>query len=395
MIIHFVDYPQGSDQGAYMRIAHACYENGEWYPTAGDVYSSYIWAPGFINWLILQLHVFGTLKFNMVLNLMMNAGICLEVRWLCRRFFSSRTADISVILYCLLYSNIWATLSAGTEIPFLFLALSGFCLTLNKDWRAVCLAGILFFLANWIRPLVIVFMIASIAYMWRNKYVWNRYALLALTFLTCVMTTGALTYQKIGYFNYQSTTGGVNLIMTCNDKAYGGVATSLLRDTTSTCFIADGNKLTFAEKDSIWKARSIDWIKKHPMKFAGLYAMKLGGVFAEDSWADRPLLGGDGFVDQAAHGNKGKSAIIERIASMALKSLTYYAVLAIFLLTLWKRRRDIFTPKGYVLLIFALGVAATCLFSVSPRYHYPFFFACVIWAAYGIDSFIKPKVQKA
>jgi len=391
MIALYIDHPQGSDQGAYMRIAYECFHNGEWYPTAKDVFSSYIWAPGYINWLILQLHVFGTLKINMALNLMMSIGICLEVHWLCRRFFTERTANIAVIIYCLLYSNTWVTLPAGTEVPFLFLALSGFCLTIKKHWWTLCSAGILFFLANWIRPLVVFYMIASIIYMFNNKFSWCKYAEMIIPFLACALVIGSLTRQKIGYFNCQSTTGGVNLIMTCNDRAYGGVATSLLNDSSSTCYIADRDEKTFAEKDSIWKARSIEWIKVHPLKYAGLYALKLCGVFAEDTWADRPILGGDGFVDQVAHGNKDNRSIFRRIIHMASKSLVYYITLLIFIITLWKRRNEIFTSKGYVLLIFILGIGATCLFSVSPRYHYPFFFACVMWSAYGIDVYFKQR----
>lgn len=394
MIFIYIDYPQRSDQGAYMRMALKCYNNGEWYPTVKDVYSNCIWAPGFINWLILQLHIFGTLKLNMMMNLLMNIGICLEMYWLCLRFFSKRTGLIAIIGYCLISSNTWATLPAGTEIPFLFLSLSGLCLVIQHNWFAMFFAGILFFLANWVRPLIIVFMLTAMAYMFFNKYSWHRYVEMLAPFIVCIMIVGSLTKQKIGYFNYQSTTSGINLIQTSNDRAYGGVAILLLVDSTSTCYIKNSETKTFIQRDSIWRVRSIDWIKDNPGKFARLYILKLGGLFVEDSWADRPILGGDGFIAQAAvYDNKGKAAIIKRIIHMGINSLVYYIILLLFVITIWRQRKDIFTPKGYILLVFLLGVSVTCLFSVSPRYHYPFLFVCIIWAAYGVDLYIERRAK--
>ena len=70
------------------------------------LYYSYLWAPGLINFFILQLKLFGTVNFNMVFNLLMNLGIVYEIYWLAKRFFSTRTALLSVIFYNLLYSNL-------------------------------------------------------------------------------------------------------------------------------------------------------------------------------------------------------------------------------------------------------------------------------------------------
>ena len=44
---------------------------------------------------------------------------------------------------------------------------------------------------------------------------------------------------------------------------------------------------------------------------------------------------------------------------------------------------SVFTADIVSLLL--LGTLSTCIFSVSPRYHYPFFFAAIIWAAYWLD----------
>lgn len=393
IIVSFWGRAQGSDSGAYLYIAKQCYLEGEWYPQITNIYDSYIWAPGFINWLIFQLCLFGDVNVNMVFNLLMNLGILTEVYFLSKRFFSERTASIAVIFYCLLYSNLIIVAQAGTEIPFLFGALSAFCLCLFPKYQLLIAAGILFAFANWVRPLAIVFILVALFYMWREKYHRMCFIALLLPLLVITISIGAITNNKIGYFVCQSTTSGVNLIMTANNAAYGGVATSVLGDKTNIAYIENSDKYTFIQKDSIWKERAFVWIKEHPVKYMKLYMLKLGGLYIEDSWPDRALLGGDGFIDAAAHGNISKDIFLIRIVKMALKSIFYYFIGIMFIGSLIIHRTDIFTNKGFLLLLLLLGTLITCLFSVGPRYHYPFLFVVIIWASYGMDSFCTKKMK--
>lgn len=395
LIFIFIDNPQRSDQGIYMKMAEHCIQKNTWYPSIDDINSSYIWAPGLINYFILQLKLFGTLKINSLFNLLMNIGIVYCTYFLAKKFFNTKIAYLSVIISCLLYSNYFIVIPAGTELPFLFLSLTAFCLSLKPNNRHLIIAGLLFALANWIRPLVLIFLITLIIYFIYNKYKLIHYIALLIPILIVSISIGIRNKEIIGIFNFQSTTSGVNLIMTANEKAYGGVATSLLRDTTSTCYIENADKLTFVEKDSIWKKRAIKWIYENPEKFIKLYIMKVGGLFIEDSWPDRPILGGDGFVDKAAHGQANNTEMIKRFLNMFLKSIIYYITCFFCFYSLIKNRHSIFSNKGWILLILLLGVGITCIFSVSPRYHYPFLFVIIIWAAYGINTFLQKMRQIA
>ena len=194
----------------------------------------------------------------------------------------------------------------------------------------------------------------------------------------------------MGYFIFQSTTSGVNLVMTSNDKAYGGVATSLLKDSTSTAYIKNEDAYTFIQRDSIWKARSIVWIKSHPIKALGLYFKKLGGLYIEDSWADRPLLGGDGFLDSYVNGSKvSEQKFRLEIIKRGAKSFFYYLVLLTFFYSIFITRKSLLSEKGAILMILIIGTLLTAVFAVSPRYHYPFAFVLVLFAAYGIDTMFK------
>lgn len=384
LIFYFWEVKQGSDQGAYLKIATKCFNKGVWYPSVDDVYSDMIWAPGLINLLILEMKLFGSFKLNYLLNLLMNIGILWNIWYLAKKLFNQQTAYIAVSLFCLTYSNIMSVLPSGTEIPFLFLALTSFSLVYQRKVPMLMMAGILLALANWVRPLAIIFLSVMLLFLFLKKSPFKYYVALIVPLLAIVLLIGWSSKQRMGYFAYQSTSSGVNLIMTSNDKAYGGVAMSLLRDKSQNMYIKNRKQYTYLQKDSIWKARSLEWIKEHPVRCASLYFLKLGGLFIEDSWADRPIVGGYSVVDKTVYGKMDRSLLIQRIPIMILKSLIYYLVLIIFVLTVFKYKNEIFTDKGYLLLVFILGTLSTCVFSISPRYHYPFMFAVYIWAAYGI-----------
>jgi hypothetical protein len=394
LILIYWGKPQHSDPSIYSSMALCCFQKNSWYPMPEDVYSLYIWAPGFINYLVTQLHCFGTIYATLAFNLIMNIGIAAEIYFLGNYFFSKRTAMLSVIFYCLLYSNLMIVIPISTEIVFLFLSLSGFSLILKEKTAYLIAAGFLFALANWVRPMVIVFIGVSLLFMFIRKYKIRSYLSLLLPLIVVIFAIGMWSYAKTGYFVYQSSTSGNNLVQTANDQAYGGPVAHLIRVPNSALYIEHSDSITFVQKDSIWKSRAYHWIKKHPVRFAGLYFKKIAGLYIEDSWADRPIFGGAGSAGKFATGEISTKDFVTIMIGMGLKSLVYYLVLIIFVLTLIFRFKDFISSKGYILLILVLGTLLTCIFPVTPRYHYPFLFALVICSAYGVDAYFTPKIDK-
>ena len=223
LIISFGDYKQLSDYGMYIRIAQECLERGSWYPDSANMYDIYIFAPGLVNYFILQMKLFGTMSVNLWLNLFLNLGIIYFVFSIANRFFNKNTACISVIAYSLLYSTWWIVIPAGTEVPFLFLSLLGLWVVVNqKGIGYMILAGFAFGLANWIRPLVVIFLITALVMMYMNKVKISKYISLTIGFVLVLGLIGAASYKSANRVILQSSTSGVNLAYTSNDKAYGG-----------------------------------------------------------------------------------------------------------------------------------------------------------------------------
>lgn len=395
VIVHW-NTPQGSDPGIYIYLAERCAAVGQLYPCSADLYSPYLFNPGWVNLLVVCINLFGTWKVALIGNLLMSAAIIYFIYFLGKRFFSRTTGYIAVILWSTMYSNWFVPASAGSEIPFLFLSLAAVWICLKyPEWWGYLLAGVLLILANWVRPLMVIFLLFIVLRMIMTRTGFVKYVALFAPIVIGVWLIGSISLRNTGIFAPQASTSGVNLIMSANDKAYGGVAGHLLSDTTSTCYIAGVDSLTFAQRDSVYKARSIEWIKSHPGKYAMLFVKKIGGVMVEDSWADRPLLGGDGFISQAeVGGGTDKGAFIDRCIHMALGSLVYYVVVVLFFIAVIKYIKPIIRERdGKLLLLILLiaGVCATCLFSVSPRYHYPYTFVLVLFAAMFLDKKLTPK----
>lgn len=225
------------------------------------------------------------------------------------------------------------------KFPFSSFVLAAFTLCVvrsSSNWTYV-LAGILLIIGNYIRPLSILFLVTIVAYMILQHARTLHYCGLILPCVLGAILLGQVSKNNTGVFAFQSSTSGVNLIMTSHDEAYGGVNTTILSDTTSICYINEADKLTFVEKDAIWKSRAIQWIKDHPAKASFLYIKKLFGLWVEDSWSDRPVIGGGGAVDRGINGGD-RSAFIRQILHMMSCSIVYYLVLILFVVGLIKER---------------------------------------------------------
>jgi hypothetical protein len=393
LIVCFWGYPHiRGDAGNYVSMAQRCFSNGQWYPMAEDVYSIWLCAQGLINFLILQLRIFGTVNFNSVFNLFFNIVILLEVYYLGKKFFSKRTGYISVIIFCLFYSNLLIVLEPLTEIPFLCLCLSGLCLVFSGKWKYVIGAALLFALANWIRPLAIIFLFASAVYFFITKAKFYNYITLIIPYIFAIFIIGTATEKKIGHFVYQSATLGYNLMMTSHDDAKGNIDHEVTYEENGAGFIENRDSLTFAETDSIWKERSFKWIKEHPVKFSVLFLKKIPALYIHDAW---PFSGywWDESVTINFFSKKNNVAsrdiFLNKLLFQSLLSIPYYLAVLFFFYTLWINRREILTVKSIFLVILITGTAITCIFPVGMRYHYPFIFSVIIYAAWGIDALIE------
>jgi hypothetical protein len=61
----------------------------------------------------------------------------------------------------------------------------------------------------------------------------------------------------------------------------------------------------------------------------------------------------------------------------------------LFFYALWANRKKNLAEKSIFLVILITGTIITYIFPVGTRYHYPFIFTVIIYAAWGIDTLIE------
>lgn len=389
LLVLFQDVYQGTDPLRAIENAQYCFDNGVLFPNEHNLHDLFIQAPGHVYILYLIYAVFGTMAAAQWMNLLMNSIILLEIFIIAKHFYSERVASIACVLYGLIPSNLFVSIYLLSEVPFLFFSLSGFILSMSDKKRSILLAGVMYAIAYTIKPLVLAFAISSIVMHIISSKKWKNCIVMCLPFILFLQCFGVLTEHSVGHKVITSTTGGYNLAMStenatpCHDR---------YRDSTFCGYIKDEYKLTFAEKDSILKEAAINYIINHPLSYIKASLQKPFWLFYFDTWSIPSLWDYDNW-DYAANAEDPHKA--HRIVHLVhdIYSLPYYIIMLLFIVSLFKKRTSILTPRSYLLLIAILGIGATCIFVVEHRYHYPYLFVFTIWAASIFENVKQKPIQ--
>lgn len=389
------DMPNHDDAASYQELAQECVDKGTWYPGAHSVNEPFIFGPAYINLLVLLHHLFDSFYVVRLLNLILNVLMLFEVFLLTKRLFDKNTGYIAALLYMFTFSNLYLPIAMLTDLPFAFLLLTALLLCLEKKLFLLILAGVLMALANWFRPLALVFLIAVIVWFVVDKRKWLHYAALIVPLLFTVFVIGQSAKARTGYFVYQSVSGGYNLAMSSFDKANGLVNFNGFGDPDNYIYLTRPITFDYMERDSFLKKAAVRWIIENPGKYVSQLPLKLGALYCEDTWTER-VKPDMGFRKILADAKENKLVLIEVGAELFLKSLIYYGILLFFCYYLWTERRTFLQQRNIFLLIPILGTAITLVFVITSRYHYPYLFMITVYAAAGLLQFVnKHSGQKA
>lgn len=273
-----------SDPGTYVLLARDCFRDGTLYPNYSHLYSSYVFNPGWVNFIVLWLKVFGNTSDLVYTQVVFNALSLLLIYLICRRLFNNRIiAYLAIFIYMLIPSVFTISVHLFSEPFFIVLSLTSlyFCLLGNKY---AYFSGLFLALAMWTRPIALGWLIACLFwYIIKQKDWKSAVRHIVMYGITCLVIA-ICTHQNYPNYLYKSTTGGVNLIMGANDDATGGYCPSVFQE-GKMGYIPDSVlcKLTVNEKDSVWTARSLQWIFSHPSKYLLLSFKKLYALYSHSA----------------------------------------------------------------------------------------------------------------
>lgn len=98
LVIKYWNLPQYSDAKLYMDSAMECYMGGQWYPNIHQLNSQqYLFNPGFINFLILELKVFGTFMYHGIIGIVINLILLVSVRKIIKELVNDEASDYATI----------------------------------------------------------------------------------------------------------------------------------------------------------------------------------------------------------------------------------------------------------------------------------------------------------
>ncbi len=373
------------DSVEYTTNAKFSFEHGVLYPSIYNLYDRFTHAPGLVNYLIVVYAVFGTFKAAMILNLLMNVAILYEVYYVAKFFFSQKVACVSVLLYCIIIVPLFVSLHILSDHPSYFLFLTGFCLSLQKKWYWVVLGGVCYALSYTIRPTVLAYLVASVVFLVASKRSYRYYLYLLVPYIGILFGIGKYFENKIGIYTNTSHISGYGMMHAANENTWAGPDMSFDGDPQNSGYIANADKLTFAEKDSIWKARAIQWVMDNPKRYALLAPQRFFRSYALDYWSLQDVFE-DNQYGKVIHSSNPEKALRNLRLKQMVVSMPYYVVLVLFVIALVRMRRSIFTNCGIILIITLFYTGTTFLLLAEHRGHYPFLFPMIIWAAYGLEN---------
>lgn len=386
---------QVSDAASYMDLAGYCAQHNTWYPGTRDMGAHYIFGNGFVNLHAFFQRICPTMTWVYVLNMLFTQVIVLCTADIAAKLTGRvQTGCIAMTMVCLM-GGIWGeVVVARTELCFTAFALLSICFLLRGGWRCMLLAGLSFGMANWVRPLLVIFVPAMVYHMVIKRVKLRQMAVFFAGILIVIVLVGAGSYQRIGKFIYQAQTMGINMLMGANDESDGSYMTMFEEGQAG--YIPDEvrKEMTFDEYDVEYKNRAIAWILENPLDFLLLVPAKLFYFLATDTYGGTSFFSNEIETDNLAYILELKDILLGKSPrALALGDVVaiwsqvwYMAVLALYLLNIFSSiRRRYILDMGLLHIIVLLACGVTAMTVGGARYHMPYLPVFAIGAAVQAD----------
>lgn len=264
LLFNYTPYP---DSDGYIFLAEECIANHDWYPISTKLNDyPFLWNIGAINAIVISLKLFHSIIPLLVVYGIMKgitAGLLYQVTL---TICNEKTAFITLLLYVIYPANYGEGTSTLSELPFMFFIMLGIYLSLVRNWSIT--GGMMLAIANWFRPMGIVFLLALLLCL---LFKWRKSIKLLIGYVGMIVIIGTTTMYRTGLFLYQAKTGWMALMDYSSNHS---PESTMVRERT------DWN---VCQKDSAWQSLFIDWVKNHPKEYIEQMPSKLINTYASDN----------------------------------------------------------------------------------------------------------------
>lgn len=263
-IFGYTPYP---DSNGYILLAEECINNNDLYPIASKINDyPFLWNIGAINITIASLRLFHSIIPLLVLYALMKGITAWFLYKITENIYSNKIAFFTLAIYVLYPANYGECTSLLSELPFMFFIMLGMYLSIVKNQTLI--GGMMLALANWFRPMGIVFLLALMIYF---IYQWHKSIKILVGYTLMICIIGFATMQRTGLFLYQAKTGWMALTDYSSDHMPASMA------------VRDYTEWNVSQKDSAWQSLFFEWLKDHPIEYAYQMPKKLVNTYVSDN----------------------------------------------------------------------------------------------------------------
>lgn len=267
VILFTFGYTPYPDSEGYLYFANEAVQHAEPYPVTANINQyDFLWNIGAINSVALSLYLFHSYIPLLVLYSLMKGMTAWFFYRITDKIANQHIAFIALILYIIYPANYGEGTSLLSELPFMFFIMMGLYFSLVRNWFVF--GGMMLAIANWFRPMAIVFLLALMIYYLLK---WRKSLRLFAGYLIVIIIIGSISYHRTGLFLYQAKSGWMALTDYSSDHAKESMQ---VRDRT------DWN---VAQKDSAWQSLFFDWLKDHPVEYISQMPRKLVNTYVSDN----------------------------------------------------------------------------------------------------------------
>lgn len=286
LVLVFFGYTPTNDGDGYIEFAQVCIEHKQPYPCISLIQGHpFIWNIGSINLTALSLLLFKSLYPLLIFLCFLKALTALIIGKIAQKLFTNRVAIIACILYTL-YPNNWGqSTTILSEIPMICFALLAFYIAISTEKSILLiLSGLIFGLANWFRPVVMVYLGTLLLYyiFFIKKNYLKKSLSLCCGYTSFICIVGMLCYMRTGYFLYQAESLWFNMAEATYETSVAPQYNTNPYPRGTIRYIENREHKTAMECNQIWKERSIEWLKEHPVKYLSKVPGRLMYMYYND-----------------------------------------------------------------------------------------------------------------
>jgi len=185
-----------SDSAHYFKLAQDCLQVNSFYPASQHLFSYYIFAPLFVNILVILLKISNSTIIISIFNLLLNTLQFFLVYKLSVNIFNRKVAAITVLLYILYLNNLGFLVSNFTELLYGVLVLTALIFYIRKGNQNYFIGGLFLGASISVRPVGYTLLLAFILFFVYNKIKFNK------SYSVIWLISGVITFISVfGLFN--------------------------------------------------------------------------------------------------------------------------------------------------------------------------------------------------